>query len=145
MSSCNPPTLIIQQKVAAPPDLLFQLWTDPEHLVKWWGPEGIQCSGAQLNLIEGGDYKILNKMPSGDVLEIFGQYKVIDPPNKLKFTWNIKGSSDAEELVTVLFKANGEDTDVTIIHESISSRESYRNHKSGWEGCLNGLSRHSTA
>ena len=59
-------TLLIRRRIAATPERLFEAWTTPEQFVQWWGPPGVECPGAEMELRVGGAYRIRNRMPDGN-------------------------------------------------------------------------------
>ncbi len=132
--------LLIRKKIKATPERLFEAWTRPEQLMKWWGPKGVVCSEAEVELRVGGRYRIANQMPDGSVIWISGQFMQIIPPEKLVYTWG-SGEEVKEEsqLVTVRFERLNGETEVIVLHERIPNKESQAMHEHGWLGCLDGL------
>lgn len=131
--------LVVRRIIAATPERLFAAWTQPEQLKKWWGPEGVICIGAEIDLRVGGRYRIGNQFPDGKVLWISGEYWVIERPTKLVYTWCIEPESTASEIVTVLFQPRENRTEVVVTHDRIPDISIRKQHEQGWHGCLNGL------
>jgi uncharacterized protein YndB with AHSA1/START domain len=125
--------------IYAPAEQVFEAWTQPMHLKKWWGPRPVTCVDAEIDLRVGGSYRIANQFPDGKLLWIFGQFEVVDPPHKLVYTWRIDPQSQVFERVTVRFEACGEATEVIVTHERIPNAATRDRHQQGWEGCLDGL------
>jgi uncharacterized protein YndB with AHSA1/START domain len=132
-------TLIVRKTIQASPERLFAAWTKPEQLREWWGPEGVVCIAAEVDLRPGGRYRIGNQLPDQRVLWIVGEFQVVEPPRRLIYTWRLEGISEGDERVTVQFESQGEATEVIVTHERISSRELRDQHAQGWLGCLSGL------
>lgn len=136
----NPSTdLVIRKTIAASSEHLFRAWTDPDQLVDWWGPEGVTCDGAEVDLRVGGRYRISNRLPDGRVVWISGEYEVIEPPNKLVYSWRLGEGDGPRERVTVRFEPKGMATEVTIVHERIPDPKTQSQHELGWIGCLKTL------
>jgi uncharacterized protein YndB with AHSA1/START domain len=131
--------LVVRRTIHATPEQLFEAWTQPGHLKKWWGPHPVTCLGAEIDLRVGGVYRIANQFPDGSVLWIFGQFEVVDPPHKLVYTWRVDPQSRASERVAVAFEPRGDATEVTVEHERIPDLATRDRHQLGWEGCLDGL------
>ncbi len=132
--------LRVTRVIAAPAARLFAAWTQPELLRQWWGPTGVRCVGAEVDLRAGGAYRIGNAMPDGSVLWIEGEFAVVDPPHKLVYSWRIDG--EPESRVTVTFVAQSErSTEVVVDHDRVHSREAAEGHEQGWIGCLDGFER----
>jgi uncharacterized protein YndB with AHSA1/START domain len=132
-------TLIVRKTMRASAEKLFDAWTRPSQLIKWWGPESVTCIGADVDLRVGGRYRIGNKFPDGNVLWITGEFKSIDRPHKLVFTWAIEPDVSSSEVVTVIFKPRGDVTEVVVTHRRIPNDAARDMHRVGWQGCLNGL------
>jgi uncharacterized protein YndB with AHSA1/START domain len=49
-------TLVVRRRINAAREKLFAAWTQPELLVRWWGPQGVACPAAEINLRVGGPY-----------------------------------------------------------------------------------------
>lgn len=138
MSKADPGRLVVRRSIRATAERLFVAWTEPAHLVRWWGPAGVECAAAHVDLRPGGAYRIANRLPDGNTLWISGEFVTIDRPNRLVYTWRTDPSK-APERVTVSFDARGEFTDVTVVHEQIADDTLRRGHEAGWIGCLDGL------
>jgi uncharacterized protein YndB with AHSA1/START domain len=135
----------IKRRVAASPERLFRAWTTPEHLLAWWGPKGVRCTEAEVDLTIGGSYRFGNELPDGQVVYIVGEFLEVEAPNRLVYTWSTEGESLAPERVTVSFIAYGDETEVVILHEKIHEEARREQHTGGWHGCLDGLVEYMTA
>jgi|SRR5688572_19387561 len=133
--------LTVSRHIAAAPAEVFAAWTQAELFVKWWGPVGVRCIEANLDVGVGKTYRIGNQLPDGTVIWISGSYLEVRPPRLLRFTW-VVGPTEGDavpSIVTVEFWPAGAETDVVVTHERIDSAEVRENHLVGWHGCLNGL------
>jgi uncharacterized protein YndB with AHSA1/START domain len=134
-------TLVVRRTIRATPEKLFAAWTDPQQLVRWWGPEGVTCPAAEVDLRPGGSYRIANLMPDGTQLWISGEFELIEPPHRLIYTWRLELPSAGIERVSILFEARGAGTEVIVTHERIGSAAARTTHERGWQQCLAGLAR----
>jgi uncharacterized protein YndB with AHSA1/START domain len=135
-------SLVVRRLIAAPAARVFAAWTQPAHLERWWGPRGVSCVGAEVDLRVGGRYRIGNRDPDGRVVWISGEFELVAPPHKLVYTWRIEPGAGEPERVTVRFEPRGEATEVIVVHERLASAASRDLHARGWEGCLEGLAEH---
>jgi uncharacterized protein YndB with AHSA1/START domain len=135
------PRLTVRRIIRAAPEDLFELWTRPERLQTWWGPVGVTCPHAEIDLRPGGAYRIANAFPDGRVIFICGLFEVIERPELLVFSWSIEGNESLPERVSIRFAAlpDRKRTEVTVLHERIASPEARKSHKAGWHGCLDRL------
>jgi uncharacterized protein YndB with AHSA1/START domain len=139
-------SLVVRRVIAASPSRLFEAWTTPSQLQAWWGPRGVRCTLAEIDLRVGGGYRIGNELPDGCVLFISGEFLSIDPPRQLAYTWWVetggsRPSRDDAERVTVRFEPRGAGTEVIVVHERIEDERARDQHAEGWDGCLEGLAR----
>ena len=132
-------TLIVRRTIRASAARLFEAWTQAAQLRHWWGPEGVVCIDAAVDLRVGGRYRIANRMPDGKILWIVGKFETVEVPYKLVYTWALEPVSGPTERVTVQFRPQGETTEVIVTHEGIPSAQVRDRHDEGWQGCLDGL------
>jgi uncharacterized protein YndB with AHSA1/START domain len=131
--------LLVRRSIRASPERIFDVWTQPEHLQRWWGPESVECVAAEVDLRVGGRYRIANQFPDGKVLWISGEFETVERPRRLVYTWRVGDVTGADERVTVTFEARGEATEVIVAHERIPTESVRDRHEQGWVGCLDGL------
>jgi uncharacterized protein YndB with AHSA1/START domain len=134
--------LTVKRVIAAAPERLFDAWTRPEELRCWWGPAGVTCTAADVDLRVGGTYRIANQFPEGRVVWIEGRYERIERPSLLIYTWRLAGESAPAERVRVSFRPHPQGTEVIVRHERIRDTARRDGHERGWLGCLEGLERH---
>lgn len=133
--------LTIRRAIDAPPERLFDLWTKPDLLMMWWGPEGVVCTAAEIDLRVGGAYRIANRLPDGTTIWIAGSFERIERPNLLIYSWVIEGDDSGTERVTVRFEPRLQGSEIIILHENISAAAMRLQHEAGWNGCLDGLAK----
>jgi uncharacterized protein YndB with AHSA1/START domain len=87
----------ITRTFAAPRELVFRAWTQPEHLAQWFGPVGFRMLRTEMDLRPGGAF--LYGMQAPDGREMWGRwvFREIDPPEYLEF---VQSFSDARGGVT---------------------------------------------
>ncbi|ANN18358.1 polyketide cyclase [Amycolatopsis orientalis] len=129
--------LTITRLLDAPRELAFQVWTDPDHLAKWWGPAGFSTTSCTVNLTEGGRWRTC--MSDGETeLWASGVYHEIVPPERLvfSFAWEEEGARGHDTLVTVVLADRDGKTEMTFhqeIFETVAERD---NHVEGWQSCF---------
>jgi uncharacterized protein YndB with AHSA1/START domain len=137
--------LVVRRTIRARPEALFAAWTEPQQLMRWWGPEGVTCTAAEIDLRVGGRYRIANRMPDGSTLWIAGEFEVIEAPSRLIYSWRLEIPGASTERVSVSFVPRDTGTEVIVTHERIASDAARTQHESGWIGCLAGLARFAAA
>ncbi len=138
--------LVLKRIFNAPIERVFDAWTKPEVLAKWFGPEGFSVNRSEVQLHIGGSYDIEICSPDGKLIRHFGNYLEISKPHKLVFTWMLvdqacKGSEGlvAETIVNIEFNRLELTTEITLTHEKLPSKDAYDGHKFGWTSSLNSL------
>ncbi len=132
--------LVIERIFPAGREQIFQAWTDPSVMEKWFAPPGMQPVGITTELAVGGKYQIGMRHADGTVHVASGQYREIRPPEKLVFTWSWQTDPPGTEtLVTLELFEHGTGTRLVLTHERFPTLESQEDHKRGWEGCLEQL------
>jgi len=138
--------LVLNRIFSAPVERVFDAWTKPEVLAKWFGPEGFSVNRSEVQLYVGGGYDIEICSPDGKHIRHFGNYLEISKPHKLAFTWMLvdqacKGSEGlvAETIVSIEFNRIELATELTLTHEKLPSKEAYDGHKFGWTSSLDSL------
>lgn len=78
--------LVITREFDAPRDLVFKVWTEAEHLARWWGPAGSAVHVEKLELRPSGVFHYRLTMPDG--YEMWGKfvYREIAPPERIVYT-----------------------------------------------------------
>jgi len=57
--------LIITRELNAPIELVWEVWTDPEHLAQWWGPDGFTNTISKMDMKPGGEWDLVMHGPDG--------------------------------------------------------------------------------
>jgi uncharacterized protein YndB with AHSA1/START domain len=144
--------LVIERIFDAPRELVWKAWTDPEMMMKWWGPKIFSCPVAKIDLRVGGKY--LYCMQSSEGPEVWqqgiwatGVYREIVEPEKLVMTdcfadenGNVVPSTHygmegipLEMLLTVTFEEiEGNKTKMTLVHEGLPAGEHSEGANIGW-------------
>jgi uncharacterized protein YndB with AHSA1/START domain len=123
----------------APRALVFRAWTEPEHLARWWGPQGFVTTELAADIRPGGAYRAVMRSPAGTVYCRRGVYREIAAPDRLVFTYaweDAQGEIGPETLVTVRFEAIGEQTRLTLRQKVFATASACASHREGWTSCL---------
>src|SRR4051812_34280377 len=115
MAAVNPPTLpertlVVSRVFDAPRELVFRAWTKPEHVTRWWGPKDFTLPVCEQDFRLDGGYRFCMRAPDGVDHWVWGEYREIDEPRRLVFTWHredAQGKPFNESVVTVTFDDHG--------------------------------------
>jgi uncharacterized protein YndB with AHSA1/START domain len=79
-------TLALIADFDAPIDRVWELWSDPRKLERWWGPPGYPATFEKHDLTPGGEATYLMTSPEGDTSRGMWRVTAVDPPTSLEFT-----------------------------------------------------------
>jgi len=131
--------LVITRVIDAPRRLVFKLWTQPEHIARWWGPQGFTTIACQMDIRVGGAYRFGMRSPQGTELWKRGVYREIVEPERIVFTFaweNKDGRPRHELLTTVTFAEEGARTRLTLRQAGFETIEQRDGHVTGWTSCF---------
>ena len=137
------PSLTLKRRLKAAPGKVFQAWTDPEMLVRWFGPaETVDASvEADLDVRPGGRYRIAFATGDGERHQVGGTYREAVPGTRLVFTWAWQSTPERESLVTVTIVPDGDGSLLTLHQEQFFDEKARDGHMRGWTGTLDKLER----
>ena len=130
--------LTITRRFAAPPALVFRLWTDPAHAVRWWGPADHPAVQLAMDPRPGGAWRAtLRTVADGNELHHHGVFQVVAPNSLLTFTfaWTNAGwehEHGAETLVTIRFEPDGDGTLMHFHQAPFAHPDNRDGHGAGW-------------
>ena len=115
--------VVITRSFAGPARLVFDAWTKPELIKRWWTPKsfGITFLSCEMDVRTGGSYRfVFSHASSKDPLAFFGKYLDVVPNARL--VWTNDESGEDSQVTTVTFEEQGGQTLVRV-HELYSSAE----------------------
>ncbi len=135
--------LRIRHTFAALPAKVFEAWTQPEHLKRWWGMDDSYTTPiAEVDLRVGGRYRLAMKPPdSDDLFVVGGTFQEVTPPHRLVYTWAWENTDEPETIVTVVFSERDGATEVVLTHGPFEAAPRKDEQVAGWEGCLTQLTK----
>ena len=132
--------LTLTKTIRASREKVFQAWTKPDLVKRWFAPGAMTVPSAEVEAKVGSSYRIQMLDTDGSTTYTTrGDYKEIIPNEKLVFSWGWEGPERYESQVTILLKDNNEGTELTLIHQRLANTEAVEKHTEGWIGCLANL------
>jgi uncharacterized protein YndB with AHSA1/START domain len=118
---------------------IFAALTNPEERVKWWGVGRFQAIQMESDLRPGGKWAMRGTGIGGRPFSVVGEYRKVEPPHLLVFTWLPDWQDDATESL-VRFDLNENDgvTTVRLTHSGLITERSRTSHR-GWPEILASL------
>jgi len=131
--------LVVSRLIDAPPALVFKAWTQPEHVARWWGPQGFTMVHCDMDIRVGGKYRCGMRSPQGTEHYVVGVYHEIVKPKRIVFTfaWEDADGNPGHELLTkVSFEERGTQTLLTLRQGTFQTTDQRDSHVTGWASCL---------
>lgn len=139
--------LVITRIFDAPRELVWKAWTDPDYVMRWWGPEHFTSPLAKIDLRVGGKYLFAMRDPEGKDYYSTGVFQKLEPPRELVYTDSFSdehgnvvspsayGMTDFPEATTVtvlLEDIGGGKTRLTLINSGVPAGELREMSNAGW-------------
>jgi len=136
--SSDPRELVITRIFDAPRSLVFKAWTQPEHIMQWWGPRGYTTPTCEMDVRPGGALRLcMRSSADGNDLWVSGIYREVVEPERLVFTATNE-VDHVETVITVTFADQGDQTLLTM-HQTFSKSDVVDGAKKGWTSSLDRL------
>ncbi len=145
--------LVVTRVFDAPVEQVWKAWSDPEHVMRWWGPSGFTSPVAKMNFREGGTSLVCMSSPEyGDQYSTW-QYRKIVPMQRIEYIHNLADKDgnkidptsigmpadfpqDLRNLVTFKDLGDGK-TELTVTEYNWTVGQLMEMSKMGLEQCLN--------
>jgi len=113
--------LVVTRTFNGPVRLVFEAWTKPELLKRWWAPRstGVSLLSCEADVRVGGRYRFEFGRDASKPMVFFGRYIEVTPHSRLVWT---NDESDDGAVTTVTFEENGGKT-LLVMHELYPSKE----------------------
>ena len=138
MTKTSVTTLNMERKFNVPAETVFKAWTLAEMLEKWMFTMEHTNKVAESDPRVGGTWEIVDHRNGKDYRAI-GEYKVVEPPTKLVFTFKMPQFSDLEDDITVEIQPLGTGSemiftqDINVIHEEGWTTEDIEKAHEDWK------------
>ena len=131
--------LRISRRLKAPRALVFKVFTDSAHLVRWFGPEGFTVAECKVEARVGGKFYVDMRSPEGKPHRVTGRFQTVDVHQRLIFTWAWLDETDKpgfQTLVTITFEKIGDETEMLLHQECFETIAACESHSQGWQSCF---------
>jgi uncharacterized protein YndB with AHSA1/START domain len=136
-------TIVIERELDAPRELVWKVWTDPDEVTKWWGPEGFTTPRDKIeyDLRAGGVARLTMVGPDGEEYPNDGHFRIVEPPERLSFGEETTDHPMIEsgETTVEFIDLGGERTKVVITSRMVCAEELVAMAQSGWNSQLDKL------
>lgn len=156
-TAARPPAgeIVITRVFDAPRERVFEAWTQPEHVQRWWGPHGFTTPVCTIDLRPGGAFHYCMRSPEGQDSWGKGVYREVAAPERIVSTdffadaegnlvpptrYGMSTDWPAEALITVTFAERDGRTAFTLHHAVGSAPAAERDQcQQGWSESLDRL------
>ena len=115
--------LLVTRTFNAPARIVFDAWTKPELLLRWWAPKslGVSFLSCELDVRAGGKYRFVFAHPASEQpMAFFGRYLEVTPHSRL--VWTNEEGGDGGVVTTVTF-AEKDGKTLLVMHDLYPSKE----------------------
>ncbi len=107
--------IVISRLIGAPRELVFEAWTDPKHIIKWWGPRGFTHTFQEISVKPGGVWRFIMHGPDSVDYPNYIVFDEIVKPELITYTHGgTKEGDDVHFKATITFVAQGNKTRLTL-------------------------------
>jgi uncharacterized protein YndB with AHSA1/START domain len=135
-------TLELRRLFDASPSAVFDAWLTREQWAAWIGPEGMNCEVPLLEPRVGGRYQLQMHLPNGQTIPVSGEFKLIERPRRLVFSWGWDGDPLRQSVIMLEFIARGARTELVLRQEGLGNVANRDDHGKGWNSALTKLERY---
>ena len=114
--------LVVTRTFNGPARVVFEAWTKPELLKRWWAPKstGVTLLSCEADIRVGGTYRFVFGHGGSEPMAFHGRYLEVTPHSRL--VWTNEEGGDGGAVTTVTFEENGGKT-LLVVHELYPSKE----------------------
>ena len=136
-------TIVIEREFDASRELLWRVWTDPDEVARWWGPEHFTTPREKIefDLRPGGVCRMTMVGPKGEEYPSDGHFRIVEPPARLSFGEEVTDHPMIESAETTIeFVAlEGDRTMVRVTSRLVCAEEMIEMSEAGWSSQLDKL------
>jgi uncharacterized protein YndB with AHSA1/START domain len=138
-------TIVVERVLEAPRELVWKVWTDPDEVTKWWGPEHFTTPREKIefDLRPGGVCRLTMVGPDGQEYPSDGHFGVVEQP--VRFSFGEESTSnpmiESGETTVEFVELDGHRTRVVVTSRMICAEELVAMAHAGWASQLDKLGR----
>jgi uncharacterized protein YndB with AHSA1/START domain len=115
--------MVVTRAFNGPARIVFEAWTKPELLKRWWAPKsfGVSLVSCEADARTGGSYRFVFSHPAAEQpMAFFGKYIEVTPHSRL--VWTNEEGGEGGSVTTVTFEERGAET-LVVLHDLYPSKE----------------------
>jgi uncharacterized protein YndB with AHSA1/START domain len=124
---------VVRQRLPAPPDVVFDEWTDAARLAEWMCPRPARCLNVEADARIGGTLGF-DIEEAGKTFRVSGNYLTLERPHRVAFTWSCSTWPDPtiQTVVTVTIEPDGAEASMMTIEHQLLPPALVHQHAHGW-------------
>jgi uncharacterized protein YndB with AHSA1/START domain len=117
--------IVMTRVFDAPRDLVFEAHSSCEHMRNWWGPRKYDVIACEIDFRPGGTWRIVHRGPDGEEYPFRGEYREIDRPERIVWTFEFEGMPGNVSVETLtLEESDGKTTmTATSVYDTVEQRD----------------------
>jgi uncharacterized protein YndB with AHSA1/START domain len=121
------PMFTVTRTFNAPARLVWEAWTKPEYMRRWYGNSCATLELCEMDVRPGGAWRRVLRMNDGKTIGFHGVYKELEPPHRVVFTEIFEPFPDHPSVVTVTLAERDGKTFAKVVqlHQSVESRDAH--------------------
>jgi uncharacterized protein YndB with AHSA1/START domain len=131
-------TVTVRRTLPASCEEVFDAWLDAEGMSAWMCPGPVTSCEAALDARVGGRFRIVMTGPGATIVNI-GEYRALDRPGRLQFTWVSSRWAGEETLITIDLSEREGHCELVLTHERFPVEHSAAQLETGWSQMLDKL------
>jgi uncharacterized protein YndB with AHSA1/START domain len=133
--------LRLERVLPAATPTVYQMNVEPDMFAQWFGPRGFSAPSVNFDLRVGGEYRVTMQPPDADAFVLFGEFRDIDPPERLSYTfrYELPDPDDRDTVVVLSFGDLGDTTVLTVEQGTFATEARRALHEQGWTESIDRL------
>ena len=125
-------SLRIEHRLPATAEKVFRYFTDTALAAKWMAPGDMQCVELEMDVVEGGSYRLTMADAAANSFTSTGTYSEVVPNKRLAYSWQWSHDDSPTTLVEIDFQDTDEGCLVVLKQRGFESAEDAISHTDGW-------------
>ena len=121
------PVIAISRDFDACDHLIFEAYTNPRVIPRWFTPEGMDCIRCDVQLHAGGEYRVVNRSRDGVTYGCGGVYLEVRRPHRLTFTqsYDVAPGLESQNTLAISERAARATVEESVLHRTVPNRDAH--------------------
>lgn len=130
--------VVLERYFEQPQARVFSFLTDPDLVLRWFGPEYVGATRGQLDFTKPGSWHAEMDLDNGRTVMVSGQVLKTNPVDHLSYSWawHTDGVRGHESTVNFDLAPKGTGSILTLTHQNLPDEDTRKGHTTGWTSSL---------